>query len=605
MKRTSLCLSLALALALLLPGNAAVAPAEKLLPADTLVMLTIPDWERAAAAAKDIPFAQLWRDPAMKPFVEKFEQKLRELIGEQEKNFEKDWAEFKPLISGQVTFAVMRGDWQGDPATEPELAFLLDVKDQAKQLKDFIERCEKRDADAGKTIQRETVRGVKFARTLAKEAPKQDDDAPAKKKSQPYVGQSGSLLLLSESTKALEKILARQDGAGAGLDETPEFERARTTVGRDAHAFGWINVKGFAAVLAKMPAPQQAGNPLAIAPGRILDALGLSGLDGVVMAARQLPEGTQVELFIQAPQARRKGLVSLLAPEPKEAGPLPTVGGDVSKFTRVRLDGQKAFAALERIITDLNPQMAGILTLMIENVGKDKDPNFDLRKQVFGNLGADFVTIQKAPRGTAVGDLSSPPTLFLVGSPKPEALLQALLTINPLPPKEREFLGRKIYSLAPLPGLPAPGGKGGMSFSTTGGYLAVATDAAMLEEALRGEAQGKPLSDVPGLAEAGQKVGGFNTGWFAYENQTETLRLLLESLRKDPGALEKMFASPLAGAGAPLPALQPLKNLVDFSLLPPFEAIAKYFGYTVQATTGTPEGISFKSFLPVPAGLRK
>ena len=58
-------------------------------------------------------------------------------------------------------------------------------------------------------------------------------------------------------------------------------------------------------------------------------------------------------------------------------------------------------------------------------------------------------------------------------------------------------------------------------------------------------------------------------------------------------------------ANAAVPSLQPLKNLVDFSLLPPFDAIAKYFGYTVQATAATPDGISFKSFIPVPAGLKK
>lgn len=591
---------IALAIACALPSLAAVPPAEKLLPADTLLVLTIPDLDRALAAAKDFPIAQLWRDPAMKPFAEKFEQKLRELVGEQEKNFEKDWAEFKPLVSGQVSMAVLRGDWQGEAGTGPEVVAFLDVKDKGKQLHDFIERCEKRDVDAGKTIQRETVRGVKFARTV----PKDGDDAP--KKSQPYIGQSGSLLLLSESPKALEKVLARQDGAGAGLDETPEFERARNTVGRDSHAFGWVNVKALAAVLGKMPAQSpDGGNPLGIAPGRIMDALGFGGLDGIVFAARQTPEGTQAELFVQAPQARRKGLLGMLAPEANEAGPSPMVAGDVAKFSRVRIDGQKAFQAVERIITDLNPQMAGIVTLMLENVGKDKDPNFDLRKQIIGNLGADFITIQKGPRGKTVADLSSPPTLFLVGSPKPEALLQALLTINPLPPKEREFLGRKIYHLTPLPGMPSPGGKGGMSFSTTAGYLAVATDAGLLEEALRGEAQGKPLSAVPGLADAAQRVGGLNTGWFAYQNQSESLRILIETLKQDPDGVDKLFASPIPTPGAPMPSLQPLKNLMDFSLLPPFDAIAKYLGYSVQATTATPEGISFKSFTPIPAGLKK
>lgn len=604
MKLTQPFACLGLALALALPVRAAVPPAEKLLPADTLVVFTIPDWDKAFAAAKDFSFAQLWNDPAMKPFTYKFETKLRQLIGQEDKDFARDWAEFKPLVGGQVTLGVIRGDWQGEPNTGPDVVVLLDVKDKDKQLKDFIEKCEKRDADAGKTIQREIVRGVKFARTLKA---KGDDAADGKKKSQPYVGQSGSLLLLSESTKALEKVLARQDGAGAGLDEDPAFERARSTVGREAQAFGWINVKAFTGVLAKLPAGPQDANPLGATPAKMLDAIGLGSVEGLALGARHAGEGTHVELFVQSPQAKRKGLLTILTPEAKESGPLPSVGGDVSKFTRVRLDGQKAFAAVERILTDLNPQMAGVVTLMLENVGKDKDPNFDLRKQLFGNLGADFVTIQKAPRGTALADLKSPPTLYLVGSPKPEALLTALRTVSPLPPTEREFLGRKVYTLALMPGMGAPaGGKGQLVLSTTGGYLAVSTDAAMLEEMLRGaEGQGKPLSEVPGLADAAQKVGGFNTGWFQYDNQSETLRLLLDTLKKDPQALEQMFASPVPTPGANLAPLKAFKEIADFTLFPPFEAIAKYFSFTVQSASGTPEGISFKSFVPVPAGLKK
>lgn len=157
---------------------------------------------------------------------------------------------------------------------------------------------------------------------------------------------------------------------------------------------------------------------------------------------------------------------------------------DTTKFTRIRMDGQKAFASLERILTDLNPQLAGMATIMLESLGTDKDPNFNLRKQLFGNLGADFVTVQKEPRGTALADLKSPPVLYLIGSPKPEALLEAVRTVSPVPPTEREFLGRKVFTLQLLPGLGAASGQ--MSLSTSGGYLAVSTDTAMLEEFLRG-----------------------------------------------------------------------------------------------------------------------
>ena len=107
---------------------------------------------------------------------------------------------------------------------------------------------------------------------------------------------------------------------------------------------------------------------------------------------------------------------------------------------------------------------------------------------------------------------------------------------------------------------------------------------------------------VPGLAEAAQKVGGLNTGWFGYDNQTESLRGLFTTLKQNPDAFEKLLTSPIPTPNAPRPPVDQLKGLLDFSLLPPFDAVAKYFSFTVNAVASTPEGIAFKSFLPAPGG---
>ena len=55
---------------------AAVPPAEQLLPADTLGVLSVPDWSKVVAARKDSPPMQLWNDPAMRPLRDKFLAKL-------------------------------------------------------------------------------------------------------------------------------------------------------------------------------------------------------------------------------------------------------------------------------------------------------------------------------------------------------------------------------------------------------------------------------------------------------------------------------------------------------------------------------------------------
>src|ERR1035437_10373064 len=58
--------------------RAAIAPAENLLPADTLAFFTVPDCTALHAVSKVSPQMMFWNDAAMKPFHDKFMAKLNE-----------------------------------------------------------------------------------------------------------------------------------------------------------------------------------------------------------------------------------------------------------------------------------------------------------------------------------------------------------------------------------------------------------------------------------------------------------------------------------------------------------------------------------------------
>jgi hypothetical protein len=135
----------------------------------------------------------------------------------------------------------------------------------------------------------------------------------------------------------------------------------------------------------------------------------------------------------------------------------------------------------------------------------------------------------------------------------------------------------------------------------------MSTDIAMLEEFLRsGDSTGKALKDVAGLNDAAQRVGGMANGMFGYENQAESARALVETLKKESGTLANLFgASPLAGQFGMEDSAEKLKDWVDFSLLPSFDQIAKYFYMSVGAGAVTPEGIGFKVYGPNPPQLKK
>jgi hypothetical protein len=266
------------------------------------------------------------------------------------------------------------------------------------------------------------------------------------------------------------------------------------------------------------------------------------------------------------------------------------------------------------MLMQISPQMAGGLKFIMDSAGKDKDPNFDLKRELIGNLGDDIISYQRKPRGSTFADLNSPPSLYLAGSPNAEKVVTALKSLVSLltgagnPPKEREFLGRKIYTLA-LPSMPSPDGSAGaphnLSYAAGAGYVAMSTDEAMLENFLRSsESSGKALRETAGLADAAQKIGGMSTGLFGYENAGETMRGILDALKNDSSSLEKMLGM------MPLPPKfsakdgKGLKDWLDFSLLPPFDQISKYFHFSVYTGSANADGLSYKVFSPTPPQLK-
>ena len=76
---------------------APVPPPEKLLSDDTLVMFTMPDWDKAMELHARSPQTKLWQDPVLKPFkdklVAKFTKEVVEPLG-------RSWASSFPTIPG-------------------------------------------------------------------------------------------------------------------------------------------------------------------------------------------------------------------------------------------------------------------------------------------------------------------------------------------------------------------------------------------------------------------------------------------------------------------------------------------------------------------------
>ena len=650
MKRNLLLLTGAVGLSLNL--SAAILPPEQLLPADTLAVFTVPDAAKASAVQTNEPAWQLWSDPALKPFRDKLENKFNEaFVKPLESELGIKFADYSGLAQGQWTLAAVQNGWQGTAEPLPAWLLLIDAKDKKGELGLRLSELRKKLTETGKKSKLEKIRDSEFTtlsltaddlppvlqKMFASAEEEEDDEeaadekkegpAEAKAEAKPIeitFGQFDSLLIVGNNPKVIEKVLIRQSGGPVRpLQEDAAFQKEHQARFRESLAYGWLNFKPLLDVLvaeAKAKDAQASANdsPVAMPPwSKVLSASGLTGLRSLSFNVKALPEGALVGFNLGVPADGRAGLFKVLNIESKEAGPAPFVPANAVTFQRWRLDLPKAWAALEKMAIDVFPQAGSALDLMFQTAGKDKDQNYNLKAELLGNLGDDLVSYDLPPRGNTFKDLSSAPSLFLLGSPNADKLVAAVKAATALfpPPlssvKEREFQGRKIYAMN-LGVAPNPDGSGGnepertFSFAASGGYVAMSTDAATLESYLRSaENPGKSLRDTPGLAEAAQKVGGLNTGLFGYQNDAESLRMVLEALKNDTATLDQLIAmTPLGSQFAPEDGKR-LKDWLDFSLLPPFEKIAKYFHFTVYGGLLTSDGYGYQIFSPTPPQLKK
>ena len=647
MKLLTFAWSITATLLLSLPGFAQVPPAEQLLPDDTIAVVTVPDWTKLTANYNQSAWGQLWADPAMKAFRDNFTSNfLSDFIQPLEKELGVKLTDYQQLLQGQITIA----------ATPPRegssdlisMMLFIDSKDKSEMLSTKLAELKKKWTEAGKELKTEKIRDIEFnsislsskeVRSLLQKAfpsaeeeeAEEPEEGPApEEKKQIHIGQYKSLLIVGENPAAIEKLLARQTGGLVPpLGEKAEYSKSHNLLFRESIGHVWVNVKPIYEKVLQMATKEQqapaAGMP-GLQPDKILPALGFGSIDSIAAKLGGAADASTVEFMLGAPEGRREGLFKLLTLEKKDAAPPSFVPADVVKFQRTRVDSQKAWATLEAIVSKIDPSMAGLLQLMLSSAGKDKDPDFDLKKNLIGNISDDFIQYEKAPKTAKLDEMQSAPSLTLIGSPYPAALLDALRMITSmLPPplstaplKEREFLGKKIYTLslaatpppsdedaedAP-PGAPQAASTQTFSFTSSAGYLAMSNDDSLLEEYLRsGETPPKALRATAGFAEAAQKAGGMENGFFSYENQVESVRITLDFLKNNPDVLSQL---PFLGGGDEEgeEGGSSFQRLFNVKLLPSFDRISKYFGIAVASAGTTPDGLHVKAVAPKPTGLK-
>jgi len=565
-----------------------------------------------------------WNDPAMQAFHDHIVNKFDDtFITPLEKDLGMKVSDFANLPHGQLTFAVTVNGSNGHDDVPPGLLLLLDAKDQSDSLKTNLATLTKKWTDAGRTLRTESIHGLNFTvvtlssndLSFLPQRPPVSEIGKTPKPVQPvdiYFAQSGSLLIVGNSPKTVEPVVDHLTGGNMpSLADNATLAADKPAQFRDAPTYyGWFDAKTFFTLLSQ--ASDDSANPNAspfasqFTPAKIIDALGLDGLQSAGIALREAHDGSALTIHLDAPESTRASLLKILALPAKNAGIPAFVPASAIKFSRVRLDGKQVWAEIQKAVAAMSPN--GLASLnsgidMVNTLAQQKTPGFDLRNNLFGNLGDDIVSYEKAPLDSSLQALASPPAITLVKVDDADKMIQAIRAIasmmatQPDPASAtRDYQGHKIYSIA-LRGGTAPDGSAiptkPLLVSNSGGYMAFSMNPGILEEYLRSaDSTATALRDTPGLDDAAQHVGGMGGGLFGYQNQDAVMRTAFKLWKSSTTSDPTMKLFPPA-----------VRDWADFSLLPDYAAVAKYFYFSVYAASSDDSGLTLKAFSPRPPQL--
>ncbi|MBC8326407.1 MAG: hypothetical protein H8E27_12360 [Verrucomicrobia subdivision 3 bacterium] len=584
----------------------AAAP-EAILPPTTFAMASVPDMNAARAAWDRTPLVRLWKDKEMAAFAAKLEKAFHEkVIAEVEEKSGIKLAEYWNLAQGQATmgFTLIPGE------KDAGMYLIVDSGRQSDALAEKIGKLRETLVEKEVPHKRHRIRGTDV---ISIEAPGEAKEFAGQSI---YIGQAGSLFIVTNKEQLTEQIMALHQGAGAkSLAKVPGFAERHGKQFKTALAYGWLD---FAVVVEKgLEMAQSLEDPDAepefgvpTAEG-VITALGLKGLRAISLSLHQDEDGELMDLFIDVPEAGRRGLLALFAPDAEDAGPLPFVSEDVTSFARIRRNSQAAWKTFTGMLAEISPA-APMALGALDGFAKQSDPNFSFKGQIIDTLGDDFIMMEMArpAGGEKLEGLLSSSTLFMIKSQKPAVTLGALQTIIklavPVPAESREFLGRTIHSYDVVGG----GGDSGLHLSIAGGYLILSSSGKAIEDHLRGSGKdAKLLSKMTALKLAAAKIGGMK-GAFAYENQQHMLGPLFKMLKNNPNIIEQTLDNLPVGPGQEidpdtgLPVAPDFSEWLDFKLLPDFAKIKRYLHITVSGVEVNEAGIRLRTFAPKPPKLK-
>ncbi len=542
--------------------------ADERIPADTFLYVSVPSMNVMKERLNKTHGWKIWSDPAFDDFRDQIENavggKLDEFKQELQKNLGVTLDELLAIPSGQVTMAISAA------GNEIGLILFVDFGDSRRTVEALLAKANEGLSSDG--LERTTV-DFEGTEISVYAIPGQENN-PVIRSVQYCV--KDTELVFSTSMGVLKHALSNWDGTDKDVfnaNESWAYVKERCNTGNKHGAMNWFfdPIGLFNSVAQSGMVPQAA-----IAAG-FLPTLGLDnfeGMGGVIDFAVGKYDTLARQVYL-CEEAR--GILKIFTlKEGADLSPPAWVPATVSVYSALNWDIEGAYGAVENLVDSFSAP--GTLAAQIDQIAQD-GPGIHIKNDIVDQLTGKLTVIGDSTGPTAAPDPNNPAAaLFsskmIIGlGCKDEAAMGGLLTklteTPGFPGEVREFRDTTIVEI------PNPQGGPTLGLSVARGNLMFATDVTLLEAMIRGGSEDSLVNSETYKRVASEFPS--NLVGLSYSNTRDQMKSMYEGLRS--GDTAQLF-----------PGMEEVFEVIDFTKLPSFEAVAKYMvptgGYTIKDDRG-------------------
>jgi hypothetical protein len=612
----------------------------RLIPPETILLMNIHDFSQLKRQVEQTNFYKLCKDPAMTAFVDDFKTKWREKIRKHDNEFLRVIANADALPQGRVAVALILNEQTKD-IKEPPLLLITQWGLTIDKIKESVDKMVKKAIEDGAHRKTEDYRGVSITTIIPR---------PSTSLSYCFVD---DCLIGAISPDILKFVIAHIKGADSPtLADDADYTATVKTLGLGrGRSQGQIELYVNIKQLVKTTITEDATGKAKIFMGSLgLDSVTSFGcsisLGGAPAAGSELSFG---KAFLKV-KGEKKGICKMLEMESAAFRAPPFVPTSAYSVSFVNLNIKKAYNELGNILNSISPQLAAIMYMPLLPPSPQGEPPLQLKTDIVDHLGSQIIIAQSISEPPSGADKPGPrKSVIAIATDNRSALEKSLSLLHSKilaannPDARRQLLGHTIYLVDLASMLPTPstrpkrpmqalapsevrtelrqkrwenllltGPVGPMTqktvekaaFTVTDTHLIFAGESAVEQviRALSGtetvsvdSAQwfNRAKSTIPSVVGLASLQNNAASGEFLWSELRELKKQTSKSKDKD--------SSTTVGVGlsstSPFPQFmfsQTGSDLFDFSLLPEFDVVRKYFGLSVFYGLSRPDGFFFE-----------